>query len=484
MLVNTRRPLRTYCRLLARLAGRRRYGHRVTAPVAWEPPNTQDIMRLSRSFVPTLKETPTEAQIASHRLMLRAGLVRQTASGIYAWLPMGLRVLRHIEQIVREEQDRAGAQEMLMPTLQTADLWRESGRYDAYGPEMLRIRDRHERDLLYGPTNEEMITDLVRQSVKSYRELPQLLYHIQWKFRDEMRPRFGVMRGREFLMKDAYSFARDYDEAVTIYRRMMLAYMRTFQRLGVRAIPMLADTGPIGGDLSHEFIVLAPTGESQVFYDATLERLDYLEPEYSYDSADDLRNFHELINGYYAATVEKHDAARWAGVDAELKREGRGIEVGQIFYFGQKYTRPDVPDARVFSVAGPAGTSIIPEMGSYGIGVSRLVGAIIEASHDEAGIIWPDSVAPYGTAILNLRVGDTACDALCNDIYDRLHGRALLDDRDERAGAKFADADLMGLPWQIIVGPRGAAAGRVELKRRATGEREEMSLDAALSKVQ
>ena len=440
-------------------------------------------MRLSRSFVPTLKETPTEAQIASHRLMLRAGLVRQTASGIYAWLPMGLRVLRHIEQIVREEQDRAGAQEMLMPTLQTADLWRESGRYDAYGPEMLRIRDRHERELLYGPTNEEMVTELARAAMRSYRELPQILYHIQWKFRDEMRPRFGVMRGREFLMKDAYSFARDYDEAVTIYRRMMLAYMRTFQRLGLRAIPMLADTGPIGGDLSHEFIVLAPTGESQVFYDATLEKLDYLEAEYSYENAEELKSFHDMINGYYAATEEKHDPARWAGVDETCRREGRGIEVGQIFYFGQKYTRPDVPDAKVFSVAGPGGATIIPEMGSYGIGVSRLVGAIIEASHDEAGIIWPDSVAPYRASILNLRVGDAACDALCEDIYARFEGAALLDDRDERAGMKFAEADLMGLPWQIIVGPRGAIAGRVELKRRATGTREDLPLGEALSRV-
>ena len=440
-------------------------------------------MRLSRSLVPTLKETPAEAQIASHRLMLRAGLVRQTASGIYAWLPVGLRVLNNIAAIVRAEQNAAGAQEMLMPTLQTADLWRDSGRYDAYGPEMLRIRDRHERDLLYGPTNEEMITELARQAIKSYRELPQTLYHVQWKFRDEMRPRFGVMRGREFLMKDAYSFARDYQEAVVIYRRMMLAYMRTFQRLGVRAIPMMADTGPIGGDLSHEFIVLAPTGESQVFYDAALEQLDYLESDFSYDSPADLEKFHDLINSYYAATEEKHDLQRWSGVEAPRKREGRGIEVGQIFYFGQKYTKPDVPDPKVFTVAGPGGAPIIPEMGSYGIGVSRLVGAIIEASHDEAGIIWPDSVAPFQAVILNLRTGDAVCDALCEDLYRRLDGSVLLDDRDERAGAKFADADLMGHPWQIIVGPRSAAVGRVEIKRRATGEREEVSLEAALAKV-
>ena len=435
-------------------------------------------MRLSHGFIPTLKETPAEAQIASHRLMLRAGLVRQTASGIYAWLPAGLLVLRNIETIVRQEQDAAGAQEMLMPTLQTADLWRESGRYDAYGPEMLRIRDRHERDLLYGPTNEELITDLARNTIKSYRELPQTLYHIQWKFRDEMRPRFGVMRGREFLMKDGYSFDLDYDGAVSTYRRMMLAYMRTFQRLGVRAIPMMADTGPIGGDLSHEFIVLAPTGESQVFYDATLEQMDYLKSEFSYDKPSDLAAFHELINSYYAATEEKHDPAKWAQVDDVQKREGRGIEVGQIFYFGRKYS-----DAMKFSVAGPNGTAITPEMGSYGIGVSRLVGAIIESSHDEAGIIWPASVAPFPVGILNLRVGDEACDRICEEAYAKFGGRALLDDRDERAGAKFADADLMGHPWQIIVGPRGAKAGTVELKDRRTGAREEMALDAALARI-
>ncbi len=435
-------------------------------------------MRLSHSFVPTLKETPAEAQIASHRLMLRAGLIRQTASGIYAWLPAGLRVLRNIEQIVREEQDAAGAQEILMPTLQTADLWRESGRYDAYGPEMLRIRDRHERDLLYGPTNEEMVTDLARHAIKSYRELPQTLYHIQWKFRDEMRPRFGVMRGREFLMKDAYSFDLDYEGAVNTYRRMMLAYMRTFQRLGVRAIPMLADTGPIGGDLSHEFIVLAPTGESQVFYDAALEQLDYLKSDFSYQKPAELAAFHELINSYYAATEEKHDVARWAEVDTAQKKEGRGIEVGQIFYFGRKYS-----DAMKFSVAGPDGGVIVPEMGSYGIGVSRLVGAIIEASHDAAGIIWPQSIAPFPACILNLRAGDATCDAMCEQAYAKFGGRALLDDRDERAGAKFADADLMGHPWQIIVGPRGAAAGKVELKQRATGTREELGLADALARV-
>jgi prolyl-tRNA synthetase len=431
-------------------------------------------MRLSRSLIPTLKETPAEAQIVSHRLMLRAGLVRQTASGIYAWLPAGWRVLNNIAAIVRQEQDAVGAQEMLMPTLQSADLWRQSGRYDAYGPEMLRLRDRHQRDLLYGPTNEEMITDLFHQSVRSYRELPQMLYHIQWKFRDEVRPRFGVMRGREFLMKDAYSFDLDYDGAVVSYRRMMLAYMRTFRRFGVKAIPMAAESGPIGGNLSHEFIILAPTGESQVFYDAAFEQEEMAGGDVSHESTEQLGAFFERLTSPYAATDEKHDAAAWAHV--QNRREGRGIEVGHIFYFGTKYSEP-----LGLTVAGSDGAPVVPHMGSYGIGVSRMVGALIEAFHDEAGIIWPDSVAPFRAAVLNLKVGDAACDALAERIYAQLDGHGLYDDRDERAGRKFADADLMGHPWQVVIGPRGAAAGTVELKRRATGERHEVSVDSALA---
>ena len=435
-------------------------------------------MRLSRSLLPTLKETPAEAQIASHRLMLRAGLVRQTAAGIYAWLPAGWRVLRNISEIVRQEQDRAGSQELLMPTLQSADLWRTSGRYDAYGPEMLRLKDRHERDLLYGPTNEEMITDLLRQSVSSYRQLPQMLYHIQWKFRDETRPRFGVMRGREFLMKDGYSFDLDYAGAVLSYRRMMLSYMRTFQRLGVKAIPMVADTGPIGGDLSHEFIILAPTGESQVFYDAGFESIDYAGDEFDMADEASLARFFERMTTQYAATDEMHDEVAWAAVPPERRREGRGIEIGHIFYFGTKYS-----DALGLQVSGPDGKAVSPEMGSYGIGVSRMVGALIEAHHDDAGIIWPDSVAPFRAAILNLKQGDPATDAVCERLYAAMPGDALYDDRPERAGAKFADADLMGHPWQLIVGPRGAAAGTVELKRRATGERQEVSAESALAQV-
>ncbi len=428
-------------------------------------------MRLSQSLIPTLKETPAEAQIASHRLMLRAGLVRQTAAGIYAWLPAGLRVLNNIADIVREEQDAAGAQEMLMPTIQSADLWRESGRYDAYGKEMLRITDRHERELLFGPTNEEMITAILRDSTKSYRDLPQMPYHIQWKFRDEVRPRFGVLRGREFLMKDAYSFDLDYAGALIAYKKMMLAYMRTFQRMGITAIPMRADTGQIGGDLSHEFHILAPTGESGVFYDAAFEAGDAM-------SATDLDAFYEQMTTIYAATDEKHDTAAWAQIPDERKREGRGIEVGQIFYFGKKYSEP-----MKASVIGPDGAKRVPEMGSYGIGVSRLVGAIIEAKHDEAGIIWPDAIAPFRAAILNLRQGDATTDKICDDLHAKLGADSLYDDREERAGAKFAEADLMGHPWQIIVGPRGAANGQVELKRRATGERFELPIADALAKV-
>ena len=436
-------------------------------------------MRLTQGFLPTIKEIPNEAQIASHRLMLRAGLVRQTSAGIYAWLPLGLRVLRNIERIVREEQDAAGAQEVLMPTIQPAELWKESGRYDDYGKEMLRIRDRHDRDMLYGPTNEEMIVDIFRQTIRSYREMPQTLYHIQWKFRDEVRPRFGVMRGREFLMKDAYSFDLDQAGAVLSYRKMMLAYMRTFQRMGLKAIPMEADTGPIGGDLSHEFIILAPTGESQVYYDAAFEDIDYSAAGgFSHANPQDLERFFQTMTSVYAATDEKHNLEKWNGIAPERRREGRGIEVGHIFYFGTKYTK-----AMNATVTLPDGKQVHPEMGSYGIGVSRLAGAVIEASHDDLGIVWPDAIAPFRAAILNLKQGDPACDALCETMYAALGSSALYDDRSGRAGVKFNDADLMGHPWQIIVGPRGASAGTVELKRRATGQREELSPEEVLNRL-
>jgi prolyl-tRNA synthetase len=436
-------------------------------------------MRLSRYFLPTLKETPAEAQIVSHRLMLRAGMIRQQAAGIYSWLPLGHRVLTNIARIVREEQDAAGCHELLMPTIQPAELWKESGRYEDYGKEMLRIRDRHERELLYGPTNEEMISDIFRAYVKSYRNLPLMLYHIQWKFRDEVRPRFGVMRGREFLMKDSYSFDLDQAGARQSYNRMFVAYLRTFARLGLKAIPMRADTGPIGGDLSHEFIILAETGESQVFVHRDLVERDILGEAVDYES--DLQPLVDSWTSLYAATDEKHDPIAFGALADGQRVEARGIEVGHIFYFGTKYSKP-----MGVTVQGPDGKSIHPEMGSYGIGVSRLVGAIIEASHDEAGIIWPESVAPFRVGLINLKPGDAATDALCADIYAALRAagsEVLYDDREERAGVKFADMDLIGLPWQVIVGPRGAAAGRAELKRRKGGERHELDRDAVLERL-
>ncbi len=433
-------------------------------------------MRLSRSFLPTLKEIPAEAQIVSHRLMLRAGLVRQTSAGIYAWLPAGLRVLENVARIVREEQDRAGAQEILMPTIQSAELWQRSGRYEDYGKEMLRIEDRHGRPMLYGPTNEEMVTALFAAEATSYRDLPRNLYHIQWKFRDEVRPRFGVMRGREFLMKDAYSFDLTKEASEHSYRQMFVAYLRTFARMGLKAIPMQADTGPIGGKLSHEFIILAETGESQVFLDKALLDFDPLAEAPDYDG--DLTPLVEFWTRHYAATDEKHDEAAWAQVPAERQVSARGIEVGHIFHFGTKYSEP-----MGLRVQGPDGAEVIPQMGSYGIGVSRLVAAIIEASHDEAGIIWPDAVAPWRLHVLNLKPGDAGCDRLSAALHDAMPGQALLDDRADRAGAKFADADLMGTPWQAIIGPRGAAAGIVDLKRRATGERLELPLEDALARI-
>ena len=437
-------------------------------------------MRLSAYFLPTLKETPSEADIVSHRLMLRAGLVRQASAGIYSWLPLGFRVLQKIEQIVREEQDRAGAQEVLMPTIQSADLWRQSGRYDAYGPEMLRIEDRHGRDMLYGPTNEELITEIFRTSVRSYRDLPRMLYHIQWKFRDEVRPRFGVMRGREFLMKDNYSFDLDFEGAKKSYNKMFVSYLRTFARLGLQAIPMAADTGPIGGDLSHEFIILADTGESEVFCHSDFLDFDVLGSDLDYE--DDLEPVIGHWTKLYARTDDKHDPAIFESeVPADKQVQRRGIEVGHIFYFGTKYSEP-----LKALVATPDGEPVPVHMGSYGIGVSRLVGAVIEASHDENGIIWPESVAPFKVGLINLKVTAPDCNKACEEVYAKLREagvEVLYDDRDERAGAKFAEMDLIGLPWQLVVGPRGLDKGVVELKRRASGEREELSLESALARL-
>ena len=437
-------------------------------------------MRLSRYFLPILRETPKEAEIVSHRLMLRAGMVRQEAAGIYAWLPLGKRVLDKICAIVREEQNRAGAIELLMPTLQSADLWRESGRYEAYGKEMLRIKDRHEREILYGPTNEEMVTEIFRAYVRSYKDLPLNLYHIQWKFRDEVRPRFGVMRSREFLMKDAYSFDLDAEGAKRSYNRMFVAYLRTFRRLGLTAIPMVADTGPIGGNLSHEFIILASTGESEVFC-----HKDYLEfptpPEdIDFDNADAVQAVVDKFTSLYAATEEKHDAAAFEALPADDKISARGIEVGHIFYFGTKYSEP-----MGAVVNGPDGKEVTVHMGSYGIGPSRLVAAAIEANHDDQGIVWPEAIAPFRVGLINLKVGDTATDAACAALYHGLEKAGidvLYDDRDDRPGAKFATMDLIGLPWQVIVGPKGLADGKVEVKNRKTGVRETLTPDEVLAR--
>ena len=439
-------------------------------------------MRLSRYFLPVLKETPAEAQIASHRLMLRAGMIRQQSAGIYSWLPLGWRVLRRIEEIVHEEQQRAGHIPMLMPTIQSAELWRESGRYDAYGPEMLRIRDRHDRDMLYGPTNEEMITDIFRAHVSSYRDLPLTLYHIQWKFRDEMRPRFGVMRGREFYMKDGYTFDLTEAGAKHAYNRHLVSYLRTYERMGLQAIPMKAEGGPIGGDYTHEFLVLADTGESGVFYDSKVTDIRLGARDIDYDDEAQCRAVLEEFTALYARTDDTHDAEIFArDVPEDRRREARGIEVGQIFYFGTKYSEP-----MGATVADPDGARLPVHMGSHGIGVSRLVGAIIEASHDEAGIVWPEGVTPFHCGIVNLRQGDADADAACEALYAALTAQGLAplyDDRDERAGAKFATMDLIGLPWRITVGPRGLKAGVVELTSRRTGESEEMSPEAAVARI-
>ena len=435
-------------------------------------------MRLSQYFLPVIKETPSEAAIPSHQLMLRAGMIRQESAGIYSWLPLGLKVLRKVEQIVREEQDKAGAVEMLMPTLQSADLWRESERYDAYGKEMLRITDRQDREMLYGPTNEEMITAIFRTYCKSYKDVPKLLYHVQWKFRDEVRPRFGVMRGREFLMKDCYSFDIDEAAARHSYNQMFIAYLNTFARMGMKAFPMRAETGPIGGDLSHEFIIMAETGESKVYCHRDL--LDMEAPgDVDFDS--DLQPLVDERTALYAATEDVHDEAAYAAIPEDKRVEARGIEVGQVFYFGTKYSK-----LMKATVQQSDGSEVPVHMGSYGIGVSRIVGGIIEASHDENGIIWPAAVSPFDAGIINMRAGDEDVDAACDEAYAALTGAGLdilYDDTQDRAGAKFARMDLIGLPWQLIIGPRGLKNGTVELKERASGERVEVPLAEAVAKL-
>ena len=438
-------------------------------------------MRLSRYFLPVLKETPAEAQIVSHRLMLRAGLIKQAAAGIYSWLPMGYKVLSRIKQIVDEEQERAGHIPMLMPTLQPAELWQESGRYNDYGREMLRIEDRHGRDMLYGPTNEELVTDVFRSYVRSYKDMPLTLYHIQWKFRDEVRPRFGVMRGREFFMKDGYTFDLTKEAALHAYNRHLVSYLRTYERMGLQAIPMRADGGPIGGDYTHEFLVLAETGESEVFYDSEITDLRFGDREIDYDSVEECEAVLEEFTSRYARTDETHDDAVFAEVPEERRRSARGIEVGQIFYFGTKYS-----DSMNAKVQDPDGNLVPVHMGSHGIGVSRLLGAIIEASHDEKGIIWPEGVTPFHCGIVNLKQGDEEADAACESLYAQLKAAGLdplYDDRNERAGGKFATMDLIGLPWRITVGPRGLKNGVVEVTSRKTGESEEMTPEAAVQRI-
>ena len=438
-------------------------------------------MRLSRYFLPVLKETPADAQIVSHRYMLRAGMIRQQSAGIYSWLPLGFKVLRKIENIVHEEQQRAGHIPMLMPTLQSADLWRQSGRYDAYGPEMLRITDRHDREMLYGPTNEEMITDMVGNYVTSYKALPLTLYHIQWKFRDEVRPRFGVMRGREFLMKDGYNFDLTKEDALHAYNRHLVTYLRTYERMGLQAIPMRADSGPIGGDYTHEFLVLAETGESEVFYDSEITDLTFGNRDIDFDDKAQCQAVLEEFTSRYARTDETHDEAVFNEIPEERRRVARGIEVGQIFYFGTEYS-----EKMGAYVQNADGEKTPLHMGSHGIGVSRLLGAIIEASHDDKGIIWPEGVTPFDLGIVNLRQGDEETDKACEDIYAACVAAGLdplYDDREERAGGKFATMDLIGLPWRITVGPRGLKNGVVEVASRRTGESEEMTAEDAVKKI-
>jgi len=438
-------------------------------------------MRMSRYFLPVLKETPREAQIVSHRFMLQAGMIKQSSAGIYSWLPLGYKVLKKIEDIVHEEQIKAGHHPMLMPTIQSADLWRESGRYDAYGAEMLRITDRHERDMLYTPTAEELITDIFRANVTSYKDLPLTMYQIQWKFRDEVRPRFGVMRGREFYMKDGYNFDLTKEDALHAYNRHLVSYLRTYERMGLKAIPMRADSGPIGGEDTHEFLVLAETGESEVFYDSAVTDLTFGDREIDYDDKAACAAVMEEFTTKYARTDETHDEALFNEIPEERRMKARGIEVGQIFYFGTKYS-----DALNAAVDDGQGSKVNVHMGSHGIGVSRLLGAIIEASHDENGIIWPEGVTPFHVGILNMRSGDEAADAACEDLYKQITAlglEPLYDDRDERAGAKFGTMDMIGLPWRITVGPRGLKNGVVEVTSRRTGESEEMPPADAVAKI-
>ena len=432
-------------------------------------------MKRSQLFLPTLKENPSEASIISHRLMLRSGMIRQSSSGIYTWLPLGYKVLKNIENIIRSEQNLI-SQELLMPTIQDSEIWKKSGRFDDYGKEMLKFKDRHEHELLYGPTNEELITDIFSKNVVSYKSLPMCLYHIQWKFRDEIRPRFGVMRGREFLMKDAYSFDENKEDAIKCYNRMFLSYLRIFKKMDLKAIPVAADTGPIGGDLSHEFIILADTGESDVYLDKNI--LGENIPNIKYDEPLAISDLVDKLTSYYTAADDKHNEDIYIKSVKENDRlKTRGIEVGHLFYFGNKYSKP-----LEANITNTDGQNIPVEMGSYGIGVSRLVGAIIDAHNDDKGIYWPESVAPYMFGIVNLRQDDNACRVLSESIYNNLiksNIEVLYDDRNEGAGIKLAEMDLIGIPWQIRIGPRGLKNGYFELMNRKTGKTIEVNVNEA-----
>ena len=437
-------------------------------------------MYWSNYFIPTQKENPADAKIPSHQLMVRSGMIKQESAGIYSWLPLGIKALKNIENIIRQEQERAGAVEILMPTLQSSDLWSESGRYDGYGEEMLRVVDRHNRTLIYGPTNEEQVTEIFRKYVKSYKNLPLNLFHVQWKFRDEIRPRFGVMRGREFLMKDSYSFDINEDAAKISYYKMFLAYIKTFQRMGLKAIPVSAESGPIGGNLSHEFSVIAPTGESEIFCDKNILNLDINKKKLTTD-----QEISEAVEDYlkfYSATDEKHDVNNFNKTVKESDQlTGRGIEVGHIFSFGDKYSKP-----MKASIVNPDGKSSDVYMGSYGIGVSRLVATIIECFNDDKGIIWPISVAPFKVNIINLKNSDNDCYKKCIEIHDLLEKigiETIFDDRNESAGKKFSDGDLIGIPFQLIIGPRDFKNGNVELKNRKTNDKEILSFDKAIDKI-
>ena len=408
-------------------------------------------MYLSKLFIPILKDNPSEAKIKSHQLMLRAGMIKQSSSGIYSWLPLGFKIMKNIEKIVRQEQNKIGAQELLMPTIQSAEIWKESGRYDDYGEEMLRIKDRQGKELLYGPTNEELITEIFRSSVRSYKSLPQLLYHIQWKFRDELRPRFGVMRCKEFYMKDAYSFDLSDEEAKKSYNKMFFAYLNTFKKLGLTAIPMAAETGPIGGDLSHEFIILAETGESKVYADKKITEIDINDYENNEDSINKLRNNY---NKFYAVTDDKFNKDSF---EKKVKKEDqlitKGIEVGHIFYFGDKYSKP-----LKCSVDLKDGKKVFVKMGSYGIGVSRLVGAVIEAKFNNNIMKWPDIIAPFKVVIIpNIQKNDNSNYEKAEKIYNLLTKNnidVLFDDTEDNLSAKFKKHDLIGIPNQIILGSK------------------------------